>query len=382
MKILSVFGTRPEAIKMAPICLALNSDERFHHHICVTAQHREMLDQILSVFSLTPKYDLNLMSQNQSLEHIVYKVMVGLEKILKDFRPDYVLVHGDTSTSFAAALASFYQKIPVVHIEAGLRTNNLFSPWPEEANRRLTAVLAKYHIAATKLNRENLLRENVDSQKIFVTGNTVVDALKIAREIIKQDYKKRAEFDNILKSITNGAPYILITGHRRESFGGGFQKICEAIVKLSKKYSEVYFIYPVHLNPSVKNIVHEWLDGYTNICLLQPQEYLCFIYFMLNSYLILTDSGGIQEEAIALSKPVIVMRDTTERPEAISAGGAKLVGTDTNLIIKEVSKLLDDSEHYGNMCKTTNPYGDGDAAKRILNILFYKESKVNSLGKE
>jgi len=374
-KILTVFGTRPEAIKMAPLVKELEKEKVFESKVCVTAQHREMLDQVLEIFDIKPDYDLNIMKPNQDLYDITSNILLGIKKVLDDFKPDLVLVHGDTTTTFATTLASFYKKIAVGHIEAGLRTGNIYSPWPEEANRKLTGVLAKYHFAPTNTAKENLLKEGIKEENIIVTGNTVIDALFLALEKIKQDKNLEQEIINKINSkisthysllTTN---YILITGHRRENFGEGFINICEAIKELAIKYPDFNFVYPVHLNPNVRKPVNEILSDLDNVFLIEPLDYLPFVYLMSKSYLILTDSGGIQEEAPSLGKPVLVMRDTTERPEALEAGTVKLVGTDKEKIIKEVSKLIEEKDEYDKMSTSINPYGDGIASKRIVEFL-------------
>lgn len=374
MKVLSVFGTRPEAIKMAPLVKALASDQFFHSKICITAQHREMLDQVLELFEITPDYDLDLMKKGQDLYDITSGVLLGLREVIKDFQPDLLLVHGDTATTFAASLAAFYQQVPVGHIEAGLRTGNMYSPWPEEANRILTSCLASLHFAPTKRNELALLNERVNKDNIVVTGNTVIDALqwvvdKISKSsTLRQQIEislEQAELDiSILKK-----RYVLVTGHRRESFGGGFENICKALRKLALNNPETHFVYPVHLNPNVQKPVKRSLGNLKNIHLIQPLGYEPFVYLMQNCYLVLTDSGGVQEEAPGLGKPVLVMRDTTERPEAVDAGTVKLVGTDANLIVTEVQSLLNDYELYTQMSHSHNPYGDGYASERILNFI-------------
>ena len=374
-KILIVFGTRPEAIKMAPLVKELEKEE-FESKVCVTAQHREMLDQVLDIFDIRPDYDLNIMKQNQDLYDITANILIGIKKVLEDFKPDLVLVHGDTTTTFATTLASFYQKIDVGHVEAGLRTGNIYSPFPEEANRKLTGVLAKYHFAPTKTSKENLLKENLNEKNIIITGNTVIDALFLVLEKIKQDKNLEqkiisdinSQVKNSQFSILN-SQFILITGHRRENFGQGFIDICEAIKELAIKYPKINFIYPVHLNPNVQKPVNEILSNLNNVFLIKPLDYLPFIYLMSKSYLILTDSGGIQEEAPSLGKPVFVMRDTTERPEAVKAGTVKLVGTNKEKIVNEVSKLIKEKQEYDKMSKAINPYGDGKASKRIIEFL-------------
>ena len=372
-KILLVFGTRPEAIKMAPLVKALQKDtEHFETRVCVTAQHRQMLDQVLEVFGITPEYDLNIMAPNQDLYDITAKVLLGLREVLKDFRPDTVLVHGDTTTSMAASLAAFYMQIPVGHVEAGLRTYNMLSPWPEEMNRQVTDRICTYYFAPTEQSRANLLQENIDAKKIFITGNTVIDALLMAVDIISTPAGVKEKMAKELqeKGYTVGdREYILVTGHRRENFGDGFLHICKAIKELAALHPEMDIVYPVHLNPNVQKPVYELLSGLSNVYLISPLDYLPFIYAMQHSTLLLTDSGGVQEEAPSLGKPVLVMRDTTERPEAVEAGTVKLVGTDAEAIVSNVTALLQDKEMYKRMSETHNPYGDGQACERIIAAL-------------
>ena len=372
-KILLVFGTRPEAIKMAPLVKEFQKDtEHFETKVCVTAQHRQMLDQVLEVFGITPDYDLNIMAPNQDLYDITSKVLLGLRDVLKDFAPDVVLVHGDTTTSMAASLAAFYRQIAVAHVEAGLRTYDMLSPWPEEMNRQVTDRICTYYFAPTGQSRQNLLRENIEEKKIFVTGNTVIDALLMAVDIIAT---KTGMEEQIHKEIQEkGYPvgerdYILVTGHRRENFGEGFLHICKAIRELASKYPDIDIVYPVHLNPNVQKPVYELLSGLDNVFLISPLDYLPFIYAMQHSILLLTDSGGVQEEAPSLGKPVLVMRNTTERPEAVEAGTVKLVGTDAETIVGNVVELLRNKELYKRMSETHNPYGDGQACERIVNAL-------------
>lgn len=372
-KILLVFGTRPEAIKMAPLVKALQKDtEHFETRVCVTAQHRQMLDQVLEVFGITPEYDLNIMAPNQDLYDITAKVLLGLREVLKDFGPDTVLVHGDTTTSMAASLAAFYMQIPVGHVEAGLRTYNMLSPWPEEMNRQVTDRICTYYFAPTEQSRANLLQENIDAKKIFITGNTVIDALLMAVDIISTTAGVKEKMAKELqeKGYTVGdREYILVTGHRRENFGDGFLHICKAIKELAALHPEMDIVYPVHLNPNVQKPVYELLSGLSNVYLISPLDYLPFIYAMQHSTLLLTDSGGVQEEAPSLGKPVLVMRDTTERPEAVEAGTVKLVGTDAEAIVSNVTALLQDKEMYKRMSETHNPYGDGQACERIIAAL-------------
>lgn len=369
MKVLSVFGTRPEAIKMAPLVKALAANTNFESRVCVTAQHREMLDQVLSLFDITPQYDLNLMKPGQTLTDITANILQGIKPILQEFRPDYVLVHGDTTTTFSTTLAAFYEQIKVGHIEAGLRTGNLYSPWPEEANRKLTGALANIHFAPTETAKKNLLAEGVSESTIHITGNTVIDALLSVHQRIARDSALR---DSIAASIpykVTDRKIILVTGHRRESFGAGFERICTSLAAVAQQYPDVDIVYPVHLNPNVREPVNRLLTGVNNIHLIEPLEYLPFVYLMSSANIILTDSGGIQEEAPSLGKPVLVMRDTTERPEAVMAGTVKLVGTDRATIVKEVIRLLDDTAEYQRMSCAHNPYGDGKAVQRILSIL-------------
>ena len=372
-KILLVFGTRPEAIKMAPLVKALQKDtEHFETRVCVTAQHRQMLDQVLEVFGITPEYDLNIMAPNQDLYDITAKVLLGLREVLKDFRPDTVLVHGDTTTSMAASLAAFYMQIPVGHVEAGLRTYNMLSPWPEEMNRQVTDRICTYYFAPTEQSKVNLLQENIDAKKIFITGNTVIDALLMAVDIISTTAGVKEKMARELqeKGYTVGdREYILVTGHRRENFGDGFLHICKAIKELAALHPEMDIVYPVHLNPNVQKPVYELLSGLSNVYLISPLDYLPFIYAMQHSTLLLTDSGGVQEEAPSLGKPVLVMRDTTERPEAVEAGTVKLVGTNAEAIVSNVTALLLDKEMYKRMSETHNPYGDGQSCERIIAAL-------------
>ena len=376
-KIMLVFGTRPEAIKMAPLVKEFQKyQEEFQTIVCVTGQHREMLDQVLQIFDIKPEYDLNIMKQGQDLYDVTARVLTGMRDVLA--RPDVVLVHGDTTTSMASALSAFYQQIPVGHVEAGLRTHNIYSPWPEEMNRLITGRITTYHFSPTLLSRQNLLDEGVKEDTIMVTGNTVIDALYMVVDKIKNDKALEAEMENVLASVgydvkrlVGGKKLVLITGHRRENFGDGFISMCTAIKDLIRKYPDVDFVYPMHLNPNVRKPIHEVfgeeLSNLGNMFFIEPLEYLSFVYLMEKSNLVLTDSGGIQEEAPGLGKPVLVMRDTTERPEALSAGTVKLVGTDYDKIVSEVSALLDDGIYYEKMSKAVNPYGDGLACERIVN---------------
>ena len=380
-KVMLVFGTRPEAIKMAPLVKEFEKHaDEFQTIVCVTGQHRQMLDQVLQLFDIKPDYDLNIMKQGQDLYDVTARVLTGLRDVLKEAQPDVVLVHGDTTTSTAAALAAFYQQIPVGHVEAGLRTHNIYSPWPEEMNRQLTGRMATYNFAPTPLSKQNLLREAVAEESIIVTGNTVIDALYWVVNKIKTDEALSAELQNLLvqagydvNRLAGGKKLVLITGHRRENFGDGFINMCTAIRDLTQKYPDVDFVYPMHLNPNVRKPIHEVfgedLSNLGNMFFIEPLEYLSFVYLMEKSTIVLTDSGGIQEEAPGLGKPVLVMRDTTERPEALKAGTVKLVGTDYNKIVSEVSLLLDDQAHYDTMSKAVNPYGDGLACGRIVETL-------------
>lgn len=370
IKILSVFGTRPEAIKMAPVITELKKyPQIFDSRICVTAQHRQMLDQVLDLFEIKPEYDLDIMGRGQSLTDITCKVLQGLVPVLRKFRPDIVLVHGDTTTTLAASLAAYYEKIAVGHIEAGLRTGDIYSPWPEEMNRHLTSAITRCHFAPTENSRQNLLKEGVDDKLILVTGNTVIDALVSVVEKIRGDAVLRLQMAERFNYLNPDKRLILVTGHRRESFGEGFESICKALRIIAESRDDVQIIYPVHLNPNVREPVQRILTEVQGIYLIEPQEYLPFVYLMERSYLIITDSGGVQEEAPSLGKPVLVMRDTTERPEAVDAGTVKLVGTDSDRIVSEVLKLLSDNAAYDLMSKAHNPYGDGKAAIRIVNSL-------------
>lgn len=370
MKVLSVFGTRPEAIKMAPVVLALEADQTIDSQVCVTGQHREMLDQVLSFFHITPDHDLNVMQPGQSLDQLTARLLEGVTAVLKAERPDLVLVHGDTSTTLSAALAAFYVHIPIGHVEAGLRTGDMNAPWPEEANRKLTGSLASIHFAPTERAKENLLSEGVQSVNIHVTGNTVIDALFLARDQILRDNTRMASYDARFAALDRDKKLILVTGHRRESFGGGFQRICSALARLAKR-SDCEIVYPVHLNPNVQGPVEELLGSCANVHLIAPQDYPSFVYLMDRAHIILTDSGGIQEEAPSLGKPVLVMRDTTERPEAVEAGTVKLVGTSQAAIISETETLLTNQAAYTAMSRAHNPYGDGAAARRILEALAH-----------
>lgn len=368
MKILSVFGTRPEAIKMAPVVKALEADDRFTAQVCVTGQHAQMLEQVNQLFNITPDYDLKIMRAGQGLTHITTAVLEGMEKVLGETKPDYILVHGDTTTSTAAALAAFYAGIPVGHVEAGLRTHNLQSPWPEEANRQITGRLAKLHFAPTQLSHENLIAENVNEDDIYVTGNTVIDALLMIIDQLENDSDLNAQYAGQFPFLDDSKRLILVTGHRRENHDGGIERVCEALANLSKR-GDVQIVYPVHLNPKVKTAAAKVLDGVDNIYLIDPLSYLPFVWMLNKSHIVVTDSGGLQEEAPSLGKPVLVTRDTTERPEAIDAGTVKLVGTDTDALISNLNQLLDDTALYRAMSMAHNPYGDGKAAARILDAL-------------
>ncbi|MEX2964191.1 non-hydrolyzing UDP-N-acetylglucosamine 2-epimerase [Microbulbifer sp. TYP-18] len=365
-KVLIVFGTRPEAIKMAPLVKAFAKNQSADCKVCVTAQHRSMLDQVLTLFDVTPDWDLDIMEARQDLTDVTSRILLGLRPILKNWCPDIVLVHGDTITTMAASLASYYEKIPVGHVEAGLRTGNIYSPWPEEMNRKISGAIATYHFAPTIKAKENLLREGVHNSATLVTGNTVIDALFGVLSIIKSDVILEQKLLGEMPFLKENRRIVLVTGHRRENFGNGFENICTAIRKIALSNPDVLVVYPVHLNPNVREPVNRILTDVENVLLVEPLEYLPFIYLMSRSYLILTDSGGIQEEAPSLGKPVLVMRDTTERPEAVEAGTVKLVGTDCGVIVNEVAKLLTDTNQYSAMSEAHNPYGDGAACDRIV----------------
>ena len=369
LKVLTVFGTRPEAIKMAPLVLALQDDVRFESTLCVTGQQREMLDQVLSLFALTPDYDLNIMKPGQDLTDVTSAILQGMRGVLADAKPDLVLVHGDTATTFAATLAAYYQKIPVGHVEAGLRTGNLYSPWPEEANRKLTGALATLHFAPTQKSSDNLLAEGVAGSAVHITGNTVIDSLFKVVGRFDKDAALAGSLAEHFPFLSSERRVILVTGHRRESFGGGFERICEALNRTARAFPDVDVVYPVHLNPNVREPVNRLLSGLDNVHLIEPLDYLPFVYLMSRSYLILTDSGGIQEEAPSLGKPVLVMRDTTERPEAVESGTVELVGTDVGRICSRLEALLTDETTYNRMSHAHNPYGDGQACIRILDVL-------------
>ena len=366
IKILTIFGTRPEAIKMAPLVDALKNEPSIDARVCVTAQHRQMLDQVLELFSITPDYDLNVMRPGQSLSNITTNILSGLEPILKEFKPHLVLVHGDTSTTLSSSLAAFYQQIPIGHVEAGLRTGDLNSPWPEEGNRKLTSSIATLHFAPTPDSQMNLLNEGINTQSIAVTGNTVIDALMKVTDRLKHDLSLSMLLDTKFAQLNNNKKIILVTGHRRENFGNGFERICEALAELANKHNDIQIVYPVHLNPHVREPVNRILSNIENILLIDPQEYLPFVYLMNKAHIILTDSGGIQEEAPSLGKPVLVMRSVTERPEALTAGTIKLVGTNKDKIVEAVNSLLTDKTLYNEMSNAYNPYGNGQACSKII----------------
>ena len=371
-KVMFAFGTRPEAIKMAPLIKTFQADKDFVTKICVTAQHREMLDQVLNIFDINPDYDLNIMKPGQDLFDVTENVLSGMKRVLSDFNPDIVLVHGDTTTTSACSLAAFYNKIKIGHIEAGLRTGDIYSPWPEEANRKITGVLADYHFAPTTSSENNLLKENINKKNILVTGNTVIDALYLMIEKIENDPRLKSKILELISSqykFFDDKKIILVTGHRRENFGHGFRNICNALKTIADNNPDFDIVYPVHFNPNVQKPVREILSNAKNIHLIEPLSYECFIYMMSKSFFIITDSGGIQEEAPSLGKPVLVMRDSSERPEAIKAGTVKLVGTDYAKIIEESQKLIDDENEYNKMSKAYNPYGDGKASLKILNFI-------------
>lgn len=369
MRVLSIFGTRPEAIKMAPVIKQLELSEFFESVVCVTAQHREMLDQVLSLFEIKPDYDLDIMMPGQTLSMLTERIISKLDKVIEDTKPSIILVHGDTTTTFVSSLCAFYHKIPIGHVEAGLRTGDLSSPWPEEGNRKLTGAIASLHFAPTETSRNNLLREKVPAENIFVTGNTVIDSLLNVIKIIDEDIQIKQEMESMLPNIPVNHKLILVTAHRRENFGLGFQNICGALVELAEEFSDVHFIFPVHLNPNVRKPVTNMLSDKKNIHLIEPLEYLQFIYLMSKSYIVLTDSGGIQEEAPSLGKPVLVMRNTTERPEAVDAGTVLMVGTEKIKIIENTRKLLQNEDLYKKMSFSHNPYGDGRASIRIIDAI-------------
>ena len=375
LKVLTVFGTRPEAIKMAPLVLALAADSRFDAKVCVTGQHREMLDQVLDLFAIQPEFDLNIMKQGQDLTDVTTAILQGMKGVFSQFKPDVVLVHGDTATTFATSLAAYYQQIPVAHVEAGLRTGNLYSPWPEEANRKLTGALAAMHFAPTQTSSQNLRNEGVQAGSIVVTGNTVIDALLVVVAKLKHDSDLQQRFAAQFSFVPQDRRIVLVTGHRRESFGDGFERICQALAETAKAFPDVDIVYPVHLNPNVREPVNRLLAGIPNIHLIEPLDYLPFVYLMNRAFVILTDSGGIQEEAPSLGKPVLVMRSTTERPEAVDAGTVKLIGTEVTAITAHLRELLTDAAVYQRMSFAHNPYGDGQACQRIVEALAQLQRK-------
>ena len=377
MRILSVMGTRPEAIKMAPLAIALAEDPRFDARVCVTAQHREMLDEVLDLFEIDPDYDLNIMKPGQSLSDVTTAILTGMQNVFAEFKPDMVLVHGDTATTISTTLAAFYQQIPVAHVEAGLRTGNLYSPWPEEANRKMTGVLAELHFAPTSTSEANLLAEGVDGAKIHVTGNTVIDALLEVVEKVNTQEDLQHQFQKQFEFLDDTKRMILVTGHRRENFGDGFENICQSLLQIAKTFPDVNVVYPVHLNPNVREPVNRLLSDVSNVHLIEPLDYLPFVYLMSKATIILTDSGGIQEEAPSLGKPVLVMRDTTERPEAVDAGTVKLVGTDPDNIERNIIELLTNDVAYHSMSQAHNPYGDGEASSRIISALAAYATTLN-----
>lgn len=378
MKVLTVVGTRPEAIKMAPLCIKLRDDPRFDARLCVTAQHREMLDQVLQLFVLEPDFDLDIMRANQDLTDVMCAILSGLRNVLDEWHPDIVLVHGDTATTLAGALAAYYKQIPVGHVEAGLRTHNLYSPWPEEANRKLVGAIAALNFAPTDVTAENLVNESVDKDSIEITGNTVIDALLMTVERLTKNEALLSEMESQFPMIRGDARLLLVTGHRRESFGGGFERICEALARIALMYPDVDIVYPVHLNPNVQEPVKRLLDQIQNIHLIEPQPYLSFVYLMNKATLILTDSGGVQEEAPSLGKPVLVLRDTSERLEAVTAGTVILVGTDVERIVAETDRLLSDADAYAAMSASYNPYGDGNACARIIDRLVRFSNEIST----
>lgn len=374
MRILSIFGTRPEAIKMAPVVLRLAEDARFDARVCVTGQHRQMLDSALAHFGIRPEYDLDIMRPDQQLSDIAAATLVGLQPVFDEFRPERILVQGDTTTTFAGAIAAFYNRIAVGHVEAGLRTGNLAAPWPEEANRKCTSVVADLHFAPTATSRQNLLSEGVDPKSVFVTGNTVIDALLMTRRRLTADPALQRAMEARFPLPDGGPRLVLVTGHRRENFGRGFENICRALAQLARDVPDIHILYPVHLNPHVREPVFRILGGVDNVELIDPVDYVPFVYLMDKAALIITDSGGVQEEAPSLGKPVLVMRDVTERPEAVEAGTVKLVGADTQRLVDEAKRLLCDAEAYRQMSRALNPYGDGRSAERIVNILAERHS--------
>ncbi len=376
MKVMLVFGTRPEAIKMCPLVLEMQKDPRVEPVVCVTGQHREMLDQVLEIFDIKPDYDLSIMKHGQDLTDVTVSILSGLRDVISEVKPDSIFVHGDTATTFATTLAAYYQKVPVGHVEAGLRTGDLYSPWPEEGNRKLTGAIAKYHFAPTDWSEKNLLNEGVAQADIKVTGNTVIDALLWVAKKIDSDDELHAKIEAQLPKLNPQKRMVLVTGHRRENFGQSFDNICHSIRELAER-GDVEVVYPVHLNPNVREPVDRILSGVDNVHLIEPLDYLPFVALMKKASIILTDSGGIQEEAPSLGKPVLVMRDTTERPEAVTAGTVKLVGTNQDVIVTEVTRLLDDKEAYLEMSYAHNPYGDGHACKHIIDSLFATEQEAS-----
>lgn len=370
LKTLCVFGTRPEAIKMAPLILELEAEQQIESKVCVTGQHREMLDQVLDLFEIEPDFDLNIMKNGQDLTDVTVAILNGMRNVFSEYTPDVVLVHGDTATTFAASVAAYYHKIPVAHVEAGLRTGNMYSPWPEEGNRKLTGSLASMHFSPTPVSRNNLIKEGVADRSIYVTGNTVIDALFKVVGLIEKNIELKKSFEKTFDFLDQGRKVVLVTGHRRESFGEGFERICRALAQIALEFPEVDIVYPVHLNPNVREPVNRFLGETENVFLIEPQDYLPFVYLMSRAYIILTDSGGIQEEAPSLGKPVLVMRDTTERPEAVHAGTVLLVGTDTQRITENMCRLLTDPSAYQEMSFAHNPYGDGKASEKIVKALL------------
>lgn len=377
LKVLTVVGTRPEAIKMAPLCVALAKDPRFESRLCVTGQHREMLDQVLNLFDLTPDVDLNIMRPSQDLTDVTCAILLGMRETLAAWRPDIVLVHGDTATTMATSIAAYYQQIPIGHVEAGLRTGNMYSPWPEEANRKLAGALATLHFAPTQTAAQNLISEGVNPQHIVATGNTVIDALFMTVERLRSDIDQENAFAEQFRMLRPGSKLLLVTGHRRESFGGGFERICEALAQISDMFPDLDIVYPVHLNPNVREPVNRMLSPIKNIHLIEPLDYLPFVYLMGQADLILTDSGGVQEEAPSLGKPVLVMRDTSERMEAVISGTVRLVGTNVERIVSSLHQLLTDDDAYAAMSQAHNPYGDGRACQRIIDRLVLHAQHIS-----
>ena len=378
IKVLVIFGTRPEAIKMAPLVKTFDKAIKVDCKVCVTAQHRGMLDQVLNVFDIYPDYDLNLMKNSQTLNEVVSAILTKMKAILDEYKPDYVFVHGDTATTFASSLAAFYNKVTIAHVEAGLRTGNIYSPWPEESNRKLTAVLSTLNFSPTEISKKNLLNEGYKENSIFMTGNTVIDALFYVKNILETDTKFRSKLEEQFSYLKN-KKLILVTGHRRESFGDGFEQICTAIKQFSDKYNDVDILYPVHLNPNVQEPVNRILKDLPRVHLVEPVDYVTFVYLMDRSYFILTDSGGVQEEAPSLGKPVLLMRENTERPEAIEAGTVELVGTNIERIVNSMSSLMDNDKKYKKMSEAYNPYGDGSACIRILDALINHHQEIQNV---